>query len=236
MSGRFVGLKNYKTVITNSAFQTAVKNTFKFVGFCIPILITVSLILAIFLNKNKKYTEFFKTTFLIPMAIPVASIVLLWKIFFNEFGILNELLNTDIDWINTSKAFYVLVFSYVWKNAGYNIVLWLAGLSNISPSLYEAAKVDGANGIQQFFAITIPSLMPTLFIITVLSLLNSFKVFREAYLISGSYPDDSIYMIQHLFNNWFVSLDIQKICSAAVLAAIFIFILILVLQRFWGNE
>ena len=84
-----------------------------------------------------------------------------------------------------------------------DMVLWLSGLSAINPALYEAAQIDGAGSIQRFVRITLPNLMPTLFTITVLSLLNSFKVFREAYLIAGGYPDDSIYMLQHLFNNWY---------------------------------
>lgn len=174
------------------------------------------------------------------MAIPVASVVVLWKIFFHENGLLNGFLamagSQGVDWINSNQSFSLLVFSYVWKNAGYDMVLWLAGLSSISPSLYEAAQIDGASGFQQFIFITLPSMLPTLFIISVLSLLNSFKVFREAYLIAGDYPNDSIYMLQHLFNNWFVRLDIQKMCAAAVLVAVFILGLILLLQVFWGKE
>lgn len=240
MGGKFVGLKNYQTVLSNGAFQMAAGNTLKFIGVCIPLLLLVSLLLAVFLNKAKKHNEFFKTSFLIPMAIPVASVVVLWKIFFHENGLLNGFIaamgGQGTDWIHSSQSFWLLVFSYVWKNAGYDMVLWLAGLSGISPSLYEAAQVDGASGFQQFIWITLPSMLPTLFIISVLSLLNSFKVFREAYLIAGNYPNDSIYMLQHLFNNWFVYLDIQKMCAAAVLVAVFIFLLILLLQKFWGKE
>ena len=116
------------------------------------------------------------------------------------------------------------------------MVLWLAGLSTISPAIYEAAKVDGASSWQQFTKITIPQLLPTLFTIVVLSLLNSFKVFREAYLIAGDYPHDSMYMLQHLFNNWFVSLDIDKLSAAATIVAGVILILILLLQRTWGGD
>ena len=126
--------------------------------------------------------------------------------------------------------------SYLWRNIGYDMVLWLAGLSTISPAIYEAARVDGANSWQQFTKITIPQLLPTLFTIVVLSLLNSFKVFREAYLIAGDYPHDSMYMLQHLFNNWFVSLDIDQLSAAATIVAGIILILILVLQKTWGGD
>lgn len=240
MGGRFVGMENYKTVWNNQAFQMAVKNTGEFIGLCIPLLLFLSFFLALFLHKIKKGKDFFKTSFLIPMAIPTASLVLLWRVFFHSSGLFNSFLSEigiqGSDWLHGKEAFFILVFSYLWKNIGYNMILWLAGLSSISSSLYEAARVDGAGEIQQFFAITLPGMMPTFFIITVLSLLNSFKVFREAYLILGDYPNESVYMIQHLFQNWFVSLDIQKMCAAAVIIAAFLFIFIILLQRVWGKE
>ena len=121
-----------------------------------------------------------------------------------------------VDWIGSKAAFGVLVFAYLWKNFGYDMVLWLSGLSAINPALYEAAQIDGAGSLQRFVRITLPNLMPTLFTITVLSLLNSFKVFREAYLIAGGYPDDSIYLLQHFMNNNFQNLNYQKISAAAV--------------------
>ena len=114
----------------------------------------------------------------------------------------------------------MLVFTYLWKNAGYDMVLWLSGLSGIPPALYESAALDGAGAAQRFFRITLPGLRPTLFTAAVLSLLNSFKVFREAYLIAGGYPHRSIYMLQHLFNNWFLQLDTDKLCAGAVLLAL----------------
>ena len=101
----------------------------------------------------------------------------------------------------------------------------------INPALYEAAQIDGAGSIKRLIKITLPNLLPTLFTVTVLSLLNSFKVFREAYLIAGSYPDNSIYMLQHLFNNWYSSLDVDKMCAGAVMMAFIVFTLIMLLQK-----
>ena len=129
----------------------------------------------------------------------------------------------------------VLMITYIWKNAGYDMVLWLSGITSISPSLYESASLDGAGVLRCIFRITLPNLMPTLFTATVLSLLNSFKVFREAYLISGSYPHESIYMLQHLFNNWFTRLDIDKMCAGAVMMALVVMALIGLLQIIWGR-
>lgn len=235
MGDKFVGLKNYQTVIRNEAFRLAIKNTGRFVLVCIPILMIFSLFISVLISGMRKYQDFFKTSFLLPMGIPVASVVLLWKMVFSQNGLLNHIIvmsgGSGTDWMNSSKAFYVLVFSYLWKNIGYDMVLWLAGLKGIPISLYEAAAIDGAGTFMKFRYITLPGLLPTVFVLFVLSLVNSFRVFREAYLVAGNYPDSSIYMMQHLFNNWFITLDIQKMCAAAVLVAAVIIIFILVVQK-----
>ena len=235
MSGKFVGIDNFNHVLHNKAFQLAVRNTSRFIITCVPLLLLLSLALSVMINNLKKHRSFFKTSFLIPLAIPISSVVFLWKVIFHQNGLLNGLLLRlgleGYDWIST-KAFPVLVFSYIWKNIGYDIVLWLAGLDTISVALYEAAGVDGANAWKKFRYITLPGLMPTVFIVSVLSIVNTFKVFREAYLIAGTYPrDDSIYMLQHLFNNWFTKLDIQKMCAAAVMVAAVIVAIVMILQR-----
>ena len=239
MSRRFVGLGNYIAVFRNEAFQLAAKNTAKFALVCIPLLLLFSLLLALMLGAVKDNRGIFKTAFLLPIAIPVASMVLLWRVIFHQHGLLNIALGwaglEGVDWLNSAWAFGVLVFTYLWKNIGYDMVLWISGLGGINPALYESAQIDGANAWKRFWRITLPGLTPTLFTITVLSLLNSFKVFREAYLIAGSYPNDSIYMLQHLFNNWFLNLDVDKMCAGAVLMALVVFLLILALQRVWGK-
>ena len=237
MGGQFVGFKNYNYVLQNEAFQLAAGNTAIFTLICIPCLLLLSLIIALLTHAHKDQHGFFKTSFLIPMSIPVASVVLLWKVIFHENGLLNQLLNSigfeSINWLNSKWSMGILNLTYIWKNTGYTMVLWLSGITSISPALYESASLDGANSIQRFIYITIPNLMPTLFTATVLSLLNSFKVFREAYLISGSYPNESIYMLQHLFNNWYTRLDIDKMCAGAVLMAKTVIALIGFLQLIW---
>ena len=109
--------------------------------------------------------------------------------------------------------------------------MWLAGLSAIPESIYEAARVDGAGERECLFYITLPNLLPSFFTITVLSLLNSFKVFREAYLIGGSYPEEHMYLLQHVFQNWFRDLSLDKLSAAAVLVFFIIFVLILLLKN-----
>ena len=241
VNGTFIGLKNYQMIFSNQAFLLAGRNTLRFFGICIPMLVILSLILAVLLNgQKKKHRQLIKTAYLLPMAIPVASVVILWKVLFNGQGLLNHLLGTmelkKIDWLNTGASFWVLVISYIWRNLGYDIVLWLAGLSTIPTALYEAAKVDGAGWWKCFTRITCPNLFPSLFTIVVLSLLNGFKVFREAYLVAGDYPQENMYLLQHLFNNWYRDLAMDKMAAAAVVIGAVIMLLVLLLQKAWERE
>lgn len=234
MGNEFEGFFNYKNVLDNQAFRLAVGNTVRFLLVCIPLLLLLSLLCALMIYRQKRFQEFFKTTFLFPMAIPVASVVLLWRLFLDRNGFFNEAVKllglSAADWMNSDKAFGVLVFTYLWKNVGYDMILWLAGLAAIPKERYEAASVDGAGSFKSFWYITLPGLRSSVFVIGVLSLVNCFKVFREAYLIAGDYPHGSIYMLQHLFNNWFVSLDIQKMTAASVMMAV---VMLLLMSVVW---
>lgn len=233
----FIGLNGYASVMNNNAFQLAAENTAKFAAACIPLLLAVSLVIALLIRAIRPGGRALKTTYLLPMAIPVASIVLLWQVLFHQNGLANTVLiglkAQPMDFMGTSAAFWVLIFTYLWKNAGYNMILWLAGLDSISHTLYEAARVDGATAWQIFQHITLPGLYPTIGLVSILSLLNSFKVFKEAYLVAGAYPNDSIYLLQHLFNNWFQNLDISRLCAAATLLCGVLAIFILLMQRFF---
>lgn len=244
VSGRFCGLENYRIVLHNRAFLLAVKNTLRFLLVCLPLLLGISLVLAFLLHAWQmafhQKLRLLKAAYLVPMAIPAASLVLLWKLMFDKHGFVNGILHLcgihAVDWMNTGAAFFVLVFSYIWKNLGYTMVLWLAGLSSISPDLYEAAEMDGAGRMTQFFKITLPLIRPLIFTIVVLSFLNSFKVFREAYLVAGNYPQEDMYLLQHLFNNWFTDLSVDKMAAGSVLLALVITVFVLLLQKLWETN
>ena len=244
VSGRFCGLENYRIVLHNHAFLLAVKNTLRFLLVCLPLLLGISLVLAFLLHAWQmvfhQKLRLLKAAYLVPMAIPAASLVLLWKLMFDKHGFVNGILHLcgihAVDWMNTGAAFFVLVFSYIWKNLGYTMVLWLAGLSSISPDLYEAAEMDGAGRMTQFFKITLPLIRPLIFTIVVLSFLNSFKVFREAYLVAGNYPQEDMYLLQHLFNNWFTDLSVDKMAAGSVLLALVLAVFVLLLQKLWETN
>lgn len=240
VGGRWVGLQNYRTVFQNTAFALAASNTARFIAVCVPILVGLSLILTVAVQSLPLVGKTIRSAFLLPMAIPAASVVLVWKALFHDNGLVNHALLDmgmgTIPWMDSGAAFWMLVLSYLWKNLGYTMVLWAAGLSAIPESCYEAAQVDGASSWQIFFRITLPNLRGTGYIIVVLSVLNSFKVFREAWLVAGDYPDESMYLMQHLYNNWFRELDFDKIAAASVICSAVIFLLIGLLRRAWDKE
>lgn len=218
INGKFVGLQNYISLFSNNAYQKALTNTIIFIGICVPLSIILSLLMAILIRNVKSYKKFFVLIFLIPLVIPSGSITFFWKSFFSDNGYLNYLLSLinieKINWLESNIVRYVIIFIFIWKNVGYNVVLFLAGFSSIPKEYYENAKVEGATAFEEFFYITIVYLKPTTILIVIMSIINSFKVFREIYLLTGSYPHDTIYMLQHYMNNMFTALNYQKLSSA----------------------
>ncbi|RXZ83090.1 sugar ABC transporter permease [Paenibacillaceae bacterium] len=234
LGGSFT-LSNYKELLLSSSFQKAASNTFLFTTISVPILVTVSLLLALLLNQRVFIRNWLRTAYVLPLVVPVASIVLVWQILFDWNGALNVVLEhfglDRLDWMKSEWAGMVIVLVYVWKNIGYNVILFLAGLQNIPDQYYEIADLEGAGPVRRLFGITLTYLTPTTFLVVLMSVLNSFKVFRETYLVAGPYPHDRIYMMQHYMNNMFLSLDIQKVSSAAVLMALCIMALVFILFR-----
>ena len=242
VTGEWAGFANYRTVLNNTAFRLAADNTLRFVSCALPLLVLPGLLLALMLNRCRAVRAV-KSLLLLPMAMPAATVVLVWKLVSAPQGFLNLVLEQacggggqiHTDYMGSGLAFWVLVFTYVWKNLGYTVILWLAGLQALSGEMKEAAAVDGAGGLTCFFLIELPNLKPTLYTITVLSFLNAFKAFREAWLVAGSYPDESIYLLQHLFNNWFMNLEYDRMAAAAVLVGAVLFLVIRILQRLWDG-
>ena len=236
----FAGLKNYINVWQNGAFKIAVKNTFTFTGLSVPLAVVLSLGLALLLEARIPLKSEFRTFFLSPMMVPVASVVLIWQVLFNYNGTVNEfimLFGADkVDWLQSQFAPVVVLLLFLWKNLGYNMILFMAALNNIPKELLEVADVEGASEMYKFFAIKLRYLSPTVLFVTILSLINSFKVFREAWLVAGDYPQERMYLVQHLYNNWFRELDYDKIAAASVLVSCVVLGLIALLRRGWDRE
>ncbi len=234
-SKNFVGLENFIKLLDNSAFQMAAKNTLIFSALAVPLAVVLALCLALLLEARIPLKSQFRSFFLSPMMVPVASVVLIWQVLFNYNGSVNELLlllgKEKIDWLLSDYSMLVVLLLFLWKNLGYNMILFMAGLSNIPKELLEIASVEGASESYKFFAIKLRYLSPTVLFVTILSLINSFKVFREVYLLTGDYPYEALYMLQHFMNNTFRSLDYQKLSAAAVIMALFMVVLIALLFK-----
>lgn len=222
MGKSFLGLKVYKSICANSAFRLASVNTLRFMAAALPLLMVLSFVLSLLVYNYNRESSFLKTVLVLPVAVPAASVILLWRMVFCDDGIINQVFRLEVDWIYGDSSFWVLVLAYLWKNTGYQMLLWLAALSGIPDSLYEAAEVDGAGAMTKLLYITLPQVRSASGMILFLAVVNSFKVFREAYVVAGSYPNDGIYMMQHLFNHWFLNLDVQKMSGGAVLLTLVI--------------
>lgn len=214
MGSQFTGFLNYRAVWENGAFHLAMGNTLKFLAVCVPLLLGMSLLLANLMYFG--FLKWYQNVCLLPMAVPAASLVFVWKMLFSKYGILNSALSLSVDWLNSSCAFWVLCVTFLWKNMGYYVVLWMTGLSGIPTSLYEAAALDGAGAFTKFRYVTLPGLRPMADAVCILAFTSVFKSYRECYLLAGEYPDKSIYMVQHMFHNWFRTMSMEKMSAAAV--------------------
>ena len=235
VSGNFVGLSNFAALLRNMAFRRAAVNTATFSLIAVPLAVILPLLIAILLMQKIPMKSLFRTVLISPLMVPIASIVLIWEVLFHNNGVVNEWIlalgGTAIDWFKSDFSQLTIVILYLWKNVGYNMILFMAALAGIPKDITEAAALDGASGLQTFFRIKVPYLSSTILFVTILSVINSFKVFREVYLLTGDYPYDSLYLLQHFMNNMFKSLDYQKLSSAAILMGIVMVLIIGLL--FW---
>lgn len=233
MNHSFAGLQNYINVFQNNAFRIAAKNTAVFTAISVPLSVILSLILALMLECRIPLKSQFRTFFLSPMVVPIASIILVWQVLFHQNGAVNEFLalfgSGRIDWLKSDLCKIVVIVLFLWKNLGYFMILFMAALNNIPKTLLEVADVEGASAAHKFFNIKLRYLSPTVLFVTILSIINSFKVFREIYLLTGAYPYTGLYMMQHFMNNMFNDSDYQRLSAAAVFMALAMIVLIAVL-------
>lgn len=229
----FVFLDNFKNVLGNSSFRLAALNTLKFSAVAVPLAVVLSLAMAAALDNKIPFRSHFRSFFLSPMMVPVASIVLIWQVLFHYNGVVNDMLANfgveKIDWLKSEYGQVVVILLFLWKNLGYNMILFMAAIGSIPKDLVEVATLESASRWQIFIHIKIRYLSSTILFVTILSLINSFKVFREIYLLSSDYPFDSIYMLQHFMNNTFRNLDYQKLSAAAIIMSVVMIVIIGVL-------
>ncbi len=217
----FVGFYNYQRMFQNKMFLTAFGNTLKFLGLGLPLVLLLAYGLALFLKSRARRSPVLRGVFLLPYVMPVAGTVLLINLLFAERGLVNRLLLALglplADWLQSPAAFWVMLLLYLWKSAGYAVVLLLSGLLTIPAEHYQVAQVEGASAAQAFRFVTMPQMWYSLFLALVFSLINAFQCFREMFLVGGEHPHESVYMLQHFLNNSFESLNYQRLSVASVL-------------------
>lgn len=179
------GIGNYTQMFGNQEFWKATWNSIYFCILTVPIGIFLSLVVAVLLNAKIAGKTAYRAIYFLPMVVAPAAIAMVWKWIFNaEYGIINQIIGSKVNWLtNTSLVLPACAVVAIWSSIGYDAVLLLSGIQNISKSYYEAASLDGATKIQQFFQITLPMVSPTLFVVMIMRLMSSLKVYDMIYMM-----------------------------------------------------
>ena len=228
--GNFVWFSNFIDVLTNAAFRLAAKNSMLFIATSVPLNLLISFFLALII-RDHKHKNAFAVTFMLPLIIPSGAVVFFWNALFADNGALNSVIfragmNT-VPWLTTDWSFGVVLLVFMLKNIGFNIVLFLAGFSLIPREYYELAKIDGASRMSTFRNVTFIYILPTTFVALMMSIINSFRIFREIFLLAGPYPHQSVYMLQHFMNNQFLFANMQSLSVTATILSAGVVILII---------
>ncbi len=228
----WIGLKNYTDILSNGLFYKILLNTVVFALSTSILGVIIPLILASILNSKIRGSEFFKCAYFLPFITPMVVIGIIWTwIFDPEIGLLNNVLHIHINWLYDSQfAMPALIIVSVWKLIGYNMIIFLSSMSAISNSMYEAAKIDGANAYQTFMNVTMPLLSPTIFFVIIITAISSFQVFDLIYLMTEGGPFDSTnVLVYDIYKNAFEYFNVGK--ASAIAYILFLIILVLTLVQ-----
>ena len=227
---QFVGLDNYKKIFSEPLFFKILWNTIVFAVSTSVLGVIIPLILACILNSKIRWSEFYKTAYFLPFITPMIVIGVVWEwIFDPNIGLLNHILHLHINWLyDTHYAMTALIIVSVWKLIGYNMVIFLSSLAGISQSMFEAAKIDGANTFQTFKNVTVPLLSPTIFFVVIITAISSFQIFDLIYLMTQGGPLDSTNVLVYaIYKNAFEYFNVGK--ASAIAYVLFLLILVLTL-------
>ncbi len=226
---RFVWFQNYVDIWQNEMFLLGLKNTMELSLLCAPAIWLMSFLLSVMLKSLRGGGKFFRNALLLPYLVPSSSLLLIWLLMFDYGGIINRLLVSvglsRVLWLEGGALRVPVVALYVWKNLGFSVVIFSAGLQTVPDAYYEYASLEGASFWQRETKVTLPLLAPTSFLVFLLAWVNAFKIFKEAYFIGGAYPDETVYTLQHFMNNKFGQMDYQDVTTAAYSFALIVFVL-----------
>ncbi len=237
------GIDNYVEIFQDPQFYAALKNTALYVVWVVPSSLIISLFIAILLNEIPKVRGLFRTVYFLPFVTSTVAISIVWSwLYHSNYGLINYILGwvglDPINWLNSSEmAMPAVIIMAIWKGLGFNILLLLVGLGNINDNYYKAAKVDGANAWQRFRRITLPLLRPTIFLLTVISVINGFKVFDEVFALFNGRPGpagSATTLVYYLYRKFYEQYDYGM--AAATGIVLFGIVLILTVIQFLGNR
>ena len=233
---RFIGLGNYNRLLNDPLFWTAMRNTFYFVIAATPLSIAVSLTAAVLLNSRLvRFKAFFRLNYFLPVVTTLVAVAVIWRFIYHpRFGLLNYLLSFigihPIDWLGDPQwAMPAIILMAIWKNFGYNMIIFIAGLQNIPEELYEAARIEGAGAWRQFTSVTLPLLAPTTVFITIITMIGFFQLSAEPYIMTQGGPLNRtlsivLYMYQEGFRWW--NMGYSSAIAFVLFGVIFLFTLV----------
>lgn len=235
----FIGLGNYKQLLADQEVWQTFGNTLKYVLVTVPVGLFFSLVIAGLLNAKIKGKSIYRTLYFLPSVTMAAAVAMVWKWVFNEqMGILNAVISffggTRVGWLTNPKtALYIVMLVGLWMSVGYNMIILLAGMQGISKTYYEAAAIDGAGPITQFFQITVPLLTPSIFFVMITSIISGFQVFDVVYMMIGKLNPayDSTQTVVMLFYRQAFDYG-YKGYAAAISILIFLAIMLVTLVQF----
>lgn len=240
----FVGLDNFiKLFKTDKIFQAALVNTIVYVIGTVPLTLVCSLAMAVLLNQNVRLRNFFRTVAFFPYVASLVAVAAVWNMIFNPaMGPVNSLLaalgveNLPRWAAGKDTAMLTVILFSVWKNMGYYMVIYLAGLQGCNPDLNEAAELDGANRWQQFWHITLPQLRPTTFFVVIMLTISGFKVYDQMYMITQGGPGNAtMTLVYYIYNVAFVNTPKYGYASAIAMV-LFVLVLIVTIVQFRGSR
>jgi multiple sugar transport system permease protein len=238
-SATFVGLGNYSAIVKNPEFWSVLKNTAYYTLGTVPLNMVISLGIAFFLNKKLAGKKFLRTAFFAPVIMSSVAAAVIWRwVYEPSFGLLNYVLSwfgiPAVNWLNNpTSAMFALIAMGVWKSFGFNMVLFSAGLQGIPDHYYEAAQIDGAGKLRQFWNITIPLLSPTTFFVLIMSVIGSFQVFDTVYVLTSGGPLGSTkVLVFYLYEQAFKFFDMGYASAVAYLLFAVVFILTMLQMKY----
>lgn len=237
----FVWFDNFSKMMTDDTFWISLKNTFLYTIGVVPLTLVCSLGLAILLNKKIKGVKFFRTAFFFPYVTSLVAIAVVWNMLFHPtMGPINQFLKIFIEnppgWASSSDwALAVIIIVSVWRGMGYYMILYLSGLQSISKELYEAASMDGANKWKQFTNVTLPSLRPTTFFVTIMLVINCFKIFDLVQVMTDGGPGRATnVLVYQVYTEAFVKFNFGY--ASAIAMVLFVIVLVITIIQFKWNQ